>query len=737
MLSRIIFKISIFFLFFIFGIFFLYFSYFDTGLYYSYDYLKSKTIDNYRKNQNQIKISTKFTKEPNLLNDYIDKEGILDDSVNYISYPDENDLIENDFNSWDRSNGGNFSNKFSNYKKINKTNVNNLKLLWKYKDNKNFFIDKTWKNNVEINPIFYDGLIYTTTPYKEILALDALTGNLVWKFKSLKEINARGMTFWYNKNDPKNSCLFVPIRDSIFCINYKTGKRIKSFGSNGFVKAGIVRAAPVIWNNSLIIATLDTLKIKSFSLEGGNFLWEIPIHPVNKNFKGGTPWGGISLDPKRGLLFVSTGNPRPALYGGTRKGDNKNANSLVVFDLINRDIKWSFQEVAHDLWDYDIASPPLLSSIKLNDEIIDVVIVMTKIGNTFVFTREEGTPLYSINYKNAPVSNIINEMTAKKQIDVDLPKSTIKFKFDIEDLDDRNLEYRNNIIDNLDKYTFGWFEPPSLEKILLLYGLHGGAQWPGGSFDPYTQNLYVPVNQIPWKIKMFISSDEDPPEDNYEIFKLYKNKCSSCHLSKRNGIYKTAKEKEIRYVPSLIDIYNKKFPSYEIFYSKLRNNHEINISDSQIKKLFKFFNQWDNKILRNNSEKINFQWSQFIYPDNLPANSPPWGKIVSLNLKNGSLNWEVPNGYIGDKKVGTSNFGGILVSKGKIVVATGTDDNKVVALSAENGNELWSYEMDSAGSTSPMTFLWKNKQILIVVASGGKYHNYKKKSGTIYAFSLD
>ena len=737
MLLRKILKNIIILLFLFIGVFFLYFSYFDTGLYYSYDYLKSKTLDNYRQNKDQIKNFTKHIASPSFFDDYIDKNGIIDNPKNYIVYPNENDLITNDFNTWSRSNGGNFSNKFSNYKKINQTNVSNLKLLWKYNEDKNFFINKTWQNNVEINPIFYDGLIYTATPYKEILAIDALSGKLVWKFKSLKKINARGMTFWYNKNNPKNSCLFVPIRDSVFCINYKTGKKLQSFGKNGFIKTGIVRAAPVIWNNNLIVATLDTLKIKSFSLKNGDFLWDIPIHPEDKNFKGGTPWGGISLDSKRGLLFVSTGNPRPALYGGKRKGDNKNANSLVVFDLINKNIKWTFQEVAHDLWDYDIASPPLLSSIKLNGEIIDVVIVMTKIGNTFVFTREEGVPLYGINYKDVPASDIINEVTANKQIDVDLPKSTIKFQFDIEDLDDRNLEYRNTIIDRLEEYKFGWFEPPSLEKTLLLYGLHGGAQWPGGSFDPYTQNLYVPVNQIPWKIRMFISSDEEHPRENHKIFNIYKKNCSSCHSIKRSGIYKTEKEKEIRYVPSLIDIYNKKFPTFEIFYSKLKTKHKFDLNDSEAQKLFNFFKKWDKKILNNNSEKINFQWSQFVYPDNLPASSPPWGKIVSLNLKDGSLNWEVPNGYIGDKKVGTSNFGGILVSKGKIVFATGTDDNKVVALNSENGNELWSYEMDSAGSTSPMTFLWENKQIIVVVASGGRYHNYKNKSGTIYAFSLD
>ena len=353
-----------------------------------------------------------------------------------------------------------------------------------------------------------------------------------------------------------------------------------------------------------------------------------------------------------------------------------------------------------------------------------------------MFKRENGQSIFDINFKNAPRSDVFNEQTSLKQIFTTLPESTIKFEFNIEDLDKRDLDNRDLILNNIDNYKFGWFEPPSLEKTLLLYGLHGGAQWPGGVFDPYAQNLYIPVNQIPWKIRLFLSSDQNFPNNYKTTYKIYKKNCSSCHGKKRNGVYLTKKEKEIKYIPSLIDIYNNKFPSFDLFYSKFIKLHQLGYNKKLLKKIYKFFKEWDKLILKNNFSKINFQWSQFLYKDNLPATSPPWGKIVSLNLKNGLLNWEVPNGYLSKNKIGTSNFGGIVVTKGGILFATGTDDNKVVALNSENGSELWSYIMDSAGSTSPMTFMWKNKQILIVVASGGRYHNYKDQSGSIYAFSI-
>ncbi|MDC0226669.1 PQQ-binding-like beta-propeller repeat protein [Alphaproteobacteria bacterium] len=723
--------------------FILYLSLFDTGFSFSIHYLKTKSINDYRDNQSQIE-NDKFDiiDQNTNKNNFESIVGLLNKhklnskvSAKKIKPLDFN-LKESEFNQWIRSNGGNFSNKFSKFNQINKDNLSNLNLLWKYENKNRLFLNSKWENTVQINPIFFDGIIYFTTPYKEIIAIDSLTGKLIWKFNSLKKIDSRGMTLWINNKNPSESCIFVPIRDTVFCINYKTGKKNNNFGKNGFVETGTVRGAPVIWKDTIIVATMDTLKVIGYSLPEGQKLWEIPIHPKEKKFKGGTPWGGISLDSKRNLLYVSTGNPRPAMYGGFRKGNNKNSNSIIAFDLIEKNIKWAFQEVSHDLWDFDIPSPPLLTSLKINDKIIDVVIVLTKIGNTLVFDRETGESIFDINYKKAPKSQVVNEITSHKQILINKPQPTIKFEFDINDLDKRNIKNQNLILDDIDNYTYGWFEPPSLDKTLLLYGLHGGAQWPGGVFDPYSQNLYIPVNQIPWKIRLYLTSSESYPKNYKEFYNIYKKNCSSCHGNTRNGVYKTEKEKEIEYIPSLININDNKYPNFNIFNSKIHKKHIKNFEIGDLKKIYKLFELWDRKIKKNNSYKINYQWSQLLYEDDLPATSPPWGKIVSLNLNNGKLNWQVPNGYIGSRKLGTSNFGGIVLTDGGVLFATGTEDNKIVALNSENGNELWSYEMDSAGSTSPMTFMWKNKQILIVVASGGKYHNYKNKSFNIYAFSI-
>ena len=121
----------------------------------------------------------------------------------------------------------------------------------------------------------------------------------------------------------------------------------------------------------------------------------------------------------------------------------------------------------------------------------------------------------------------------------------------------------------------------------------------------------------------------------------------------------------------------------------------------------------------------------------MPITKPPWGKIVSLNLINGKINWQVPNGYFNNNKIGTSNFGGLVATSGDLIFATGTNDKKIVALDSSNGSELWSYDMIAAGSTAPITFKINEKQYLAVIATGGRYHNYSKKYGELYVFSIN
>ncbi|MDC1047311.1 hypothetical protein OAQ96_01340 [Alphaproteobacteria bacterium] len=705
----------------------------DTGLNFAVDYLKNK-IDN-NNTANQVSIKNKNIDNTNyeyLFENIVGLKHEYDNSVN-LSPINKLQLYETD--SWIRSNGGNFSNKFSNLENINLKNIKDLDLYLKINLNDGI-IKKKWMNNVETNPIFYDGVLFFVTPFKELIALNIKEKKILWKFKSLKKIDSRGMSLWINKENLDSSCIFLPIRNGLFCVNYKNGNLNRNIGNSGFIKTGIVRAAPVIWNGYVIVATVDSQKIKYFDLKSGKKAFELNIHPDDRQFKGGSPWGGISIDKKNNLLFLTTGNPRPALLGSSRKGPNKNANSIIVIDLKKREIAWSFQEVYHDLWDYDIASPPLLTTIRINDKLLDVVIVTTKIGNTLIFDRLTGKTFHDILYSNVPSSDFFQEEVSPKQINLKIPEPLIKLETSINDLDDRIVIEKQNIIEKIDNYKFGKFIPPSFNKDVLVYGLHGGAQWPGGVFNPYTQNVYVQVNQIPWLLKLFVSSNRKPPENLKNNFELYLDKCSKCHKENREGIYITKDEKIIKNVPSLIKIFEKKYKNYKNFEETILKKNYINVETDSLKKIHDLFLEWDKHILNNKDYKINFQWSQFLYSDNLPATKPPWGEIVSINTIDGKINWKVPNGYINDKKIGTSNFGGLIGTAGELIFATGTEDKKIIALNANNGEEVWAYDMIAAGSTAPITFQIDSKQYLAVIASGGRYHNYTKSNGELYIFSL-
>ncbi len=705
----------------------------DTGLYFAYDYLKNKLDIN--NTSNQVSVKNLDTKNNNYQYIIKDIEGLKNKYNNLFNSQKiiKDQLTETDI--WIRSNGGDFSNKFSDLDIINLNNIENLSLDFKINFNDGA-IKKSWMNNVETNPIFFEGMLFLVTPFKELVAINIKEKKIAWKFKSLKKINSRGMSLWINKENKDSSCIFVPIRNGLFCINYKNGKLNKNLGNSGFIKTGIVRAAPVIWKNYVIVATVDDQKVKYFYLKNGKAAFEINIHPTNRKFKGGSPWGGISLDTKNDLLFLTTGNPRPALLGSSRKGPNKNANSVIAVDLNKKEIAWSFQEVLHDLWDYDIASPPLLTSIRINEDLLDVVIVTTKIGNTLILDRITGNSFHDIFYENVPRSDFYQEDVSPKQINSIIPEPLIKLKTSKFDLDDRIYYEKQKIIENIEDFKFGKFIPPSFNKDALVYGLHGGAQWPGGVFDPYSQNIYVQVNQIPWLLKLFVSSERNPPSSMENNFNIYKNKCSKCHQENRGGIYITKDEKIIKNVPSLIKIFENKYKNYENFKNFFNNKHSLIIDNESLKKIHDLFLMWDNEIFKNDDYRINFQWSQFLYSDNLPATKPPWGEIVSINTIDGKINWRVPNGYINDKKVGTSNFGGLIVTSGGLIFATGTEDKKVVALNDNNGEEVWSYDMIAAGSTAPITFKINKKQYIAVLATGGRYHNYTKSNGELYVFSL-
>ena len=669
-------------------------------------------------------------------------KGILED-------PNQNNLEIKEkiysFENWNRSHGDHINSKYNPNNQINKDNIKRLKLIWKYESIEENKIEKKYIQNIESNPIYIDGKIISITADWRIVAHEVENGNLVWDLQSIHRPGRRGMVSFQDQLSQQNY-IFAPIGNKIYKINAANGKLEKKFGDEGFIKS-FTLVAPLIYREKLIIVSPNAVNV--FDIKNGELLSKKSLNHKDKNFLRGAVWGGIALDKKYGIVYANTGNPQPGIYGVHRPGVNHHSSSVLAYDLNSEKILWSFQDVAHDLWDFDIASPPMLHDLRIKDKVFEVVISLTKTGNTLILDRKTGQPIFDIEYKRAPSSNLIGDFAHPFQIFLNTPERFSKIEYSHKDYDELPKNKIDEIEKNLRDAIFGWFETPSLEYDLITFGLHGGAQWMGASLDPYNQFLYIPVNSVPWKLRPYAQSREIKTFFNDELkesYKLYLNKCSACHGKNRNGKNIKYREKQIEYVPNLVGYYTipgieNKLDNLKLLNSKHKN---LMVKQEEIDMLKRLFETWDKKINENNEIKIEgngMAWSQFLTNDGLPASNPPWGYIAKLNLETGKIEWKAAHGDLKvdgkDQKIGTISFGGTALNGSDILFFTGTEDSKAYALDAKSGKELWSYKMSSAGSTAPTIFNHNGKQFVTFLATGGNYHNYTKKSSTIYTFGID
>ena len=403
-------------------------------------------------------------------------------------------------NDWFRSHGNNFSTRFSSISLINKSNVKYLKLAWIYEPQNTL----DYVANVQANPIFYNGYVFTPNSQNEILAIDSITGKVKWNFKVKDGIAAkRGLIIF---NDNKISRLFFTNnRGFLYCINANSGKLVKDFGKNGAVKIGVTPLPPIIYKDNLVLVDTDSNLIV-IDLISGKIKWKFKVKNEKKsflfaNFHKGSPWGGFSLDHKRGLVFFTTGNPEYWHVGTDRPGDNLYANSLVAFDLNAKKVKWYFQEVAHDLWNLDLAAAPVLTSIKRNNLNIDVVVTVSKTGNTLILDRDTGKSLYEMKKVLAPTSNVPGERTSKYQFQNEIPEPVCRNKITESDLSNFSYVDRVKIKEIFENSEHGFPNPPKIG----IKNIHIGScvRWAGASVDTEKNILYVSTDQSPYIISIF------------------------------------------------------------------------------------------------------------------------------------------------------------------------------------------------------------------------------------------
>jgi quinoprotein glucose dehydrogenase len=674
--------------------------------------------------------------------------GYFVDDPGTIQYSTKRKRISEDIGEtsefrWYRQSGGIDSNNFCPFSEIDRDNVGGLELAWKFLSMDSEEVTSQWIENVEANPLYANGKVYSLTAGRKLVALNAVSGELDWEFAFVNSPARRGFVYFQNES---TSMLFVPSGKSLFALDADTGQLIAGFGTEGRVTVGNSYISPVVWNSQVFVAIASSSELLSLSTTTGEILWRISLHDAERSFGGGSPWAGMAFDHELGMLFLSTGNPAPALYGVNRPGSNRNANSVVAIDVINREVSWTHQEVMHDLWDYDIPSSPILALLEVEDGERRVVVVPTKIGNTLILDRETGVPIFPVDYETAPQSKVPGEIVSQFQPVVNPAMALIDLSFSLDRITDLSPESTNAVYQQVQEAIFGRFQPPELGKLLITFGLHGGAEWHGAAIDPKSKIMYIAVNEDPWKVRLYYKQASNyVHEPQSEGSSIYQQMCESCHGESRNGTFSSEGEKETEFVPSLSG-----FTLYEDGLNRLSKEKLIErhpggelkgLSAVDLGSLRSYFRHWDDINQRTDNLYVDNDWSKLLDEKDRPGSKPPWGKVVALDLQSREKLWEVPHGSIiidgRVVKIGTPNFGGLLATAGNLVIAGGTDDANLVALDATNGNELWSYEMSAASSAMPICFEENGKQYITVIATGGRYHNFRKKGSVIYTFALN
>ncbi len=379
----------------------------------------------------------------------------------------------------------------------------------------------------EATPQYADGRLYLSTPAGLVIALDADTGKEMWRVdlkirrdSNYSEFTSRGVTV-------ADDFIYAATVDArLVCLNRQDGSLCDRFGARGQVDltAGLrrrpeyageygVSSPPALYRDLVIVgsfvadnsrARMASGEVRAFDRRSGALRWTFHPLPEDALAGGANTWSPITIDDSNGLVFLPTGSPSPDYYGGLRPGDNRYANSVIALRAATGETVWSFQTVHHDLWDYDVASPPLLYPGREGVAIA----IGSKTGHLFLFERLTGRPLFPIRERPVPASDVTGEVAAATQPFPDRPAALAPQQITEADIWGATPQDRDACLATFRSLRHeGAFTPPSVRGSLLVPGNVGGMHWGGMAWDPVTRTIIAPVNRIPAIVRLVPSAD--------------------------------------------------------------------------------------------------------------------------------------------------------------------------------------------------------------------------------------
>jgi quinoprotein glucose dehydrogenase len=668
-----------------------------------------------------------------------------------------------DHREWTAYGGGPDSIRYSRLDQINRQNVAQLEVAWTF--------DSGETGGLQTNPIVIGGTLYTPTPEHRVVAINAATGKLVWRFDSgLQSRGAnRGVTYW---TDGTETRIFAAVDHYLYALDAHTGRAVVGFGKDGRIdlqenlgrppqQQSVRLTSPgVVYKDLLIIGgrVSESLPaspgdVRAFDVRTGVLRWSfhtIP-HPGEPGYDtwpkdawthsgGANNWAGMAIDAARGIVYVPTGSAAADFYGPDRTGDNLYANSLLALDASTGRHIWHFQAVHHDIWDRDFPAPPSLVTVIRDGRRLDAVAQTTKHGFVFLFDRTNGAALFPIEERPFPGSAVEGERTSRTQ---PLPLRPLPFARQLLTeslLTMRTPEAHKAAVEAFKAFrSEGAFVPLGVGIDTVVFpGFDGGAEWGGSAFDPETGRLYVNANEMAW------TGSLAPDVAGTSGRQSYLRECAVCHRDDLKGAPPQ--------IPTLVGIGTRRTAgelTRVIRQGVGRMPGHPTLSSATVAAIVDFLRSGRDRDVAHDagsSSALKYRFTgykKFLDPDGYPAIAPPWGTLTAIDLNTGDHSWQVPLGEYpelaaaGMKNTGSENYGGPVVTAGGLVFIGATSfDKKVRGFDKSTGALLWEAKLPFSATGTPATYEVDGRQFLVVPAGGGKDKRGEPSGGLYVAFAL-
>jgi len=551
----------------------------------------------------------------------------------------------------------------------------------------------------QATPLMVGGILYLSTPYGHVVALEPETGKKIWEYESTYTPSGRGIAFWAGDRSLPAQVVVGTMNGYLFTLNAKTGKLTTTFGDNGIVnlKNGVadnfprgrygMSSPPAIYK-SLIISGAQLQEepadgpsgdIRAWDVHTGKLVWTFHTIPrpgeanhdvwegeqwVNRS--GANVWGFMTVDVERGMVFLPIGTPTPDFFGGSRKGSNLYGSSLVALDAATGKMKWYFQTTHHDNWDYDVTSAPSLIEITRGGKKIPAVAQWTKQGLLFFFNRLTGEPIYKVEEREVARDNPMpgDENWPTQPFPVKPPPlSRMTFQLDeVAKVTPEHEKYCKGLLELEGGAIGGGPYAQYGPKLRVIFpGWVGGGNWSPTAFNPTLGYVYVTSHDLANLNKMV------PSRDGKSFTRVGPDGAP----------------------PNLAGRF------------------------------------WD-------AAK---KW---------PCQQPPWSEIIAVNANTGDIAWRTPLGEfdeltaLGVPKTGTPEpRGGPIATAGGLVFIGASIDGRFHAFDAKTGKTLWEMKLVDAAKATPITYQGKDgKQYVAILADGGEARGADNPGGRLYVFSL-